>query len=104
MILVLSILSACTQQKLSFNEVDKVPKKVTEVIDPDVGLQVINRSGKIYYIIFQSQGGVEASLETVDTTALVKLEEVDSKDDEVRQYIYTLTIDQYHDTIDIKVN
>jgi hypothetical protein len=104
MFLVLATLSACTQQKLSFGEVDKVPKKVTEVIDPDAQLQVINRSGKIYYIVFHSQEEVEASLETVDTIALVKLDEMDSKDDEVRQYIYSLTTDQYHDTIDIKVN
>ena len=89
MFLVLATLSACTQQKLSFGEVDKVPKKVTEVIDPDAQLQVINRSGKIYYIVFHSQEEVEASLETVDTIALVKLDEMDSKDDEVRQYIYS---------------
>lgn len=104
MFLVLATLSACSQQKLSFSEVDKVPKKISEVIDSDAPLQVINRSGKVYYIVFHSQEEVEAKLETVDTTALVKLDEVDSKDDGVRQYVYSLTTDQYHDTIDIKVN
>ncbi|HJF31589.1 MAG TPA: peptidylprolyl isomerase [Sporosarcina psychrophila] len=97
-------LSACTQQKLSFDEVDNVPEKVTEAINHDEQLQVINRSGKIYYIVFQSQKDVEASLESVDRIALVKLDEVDSKDNDVRQYIYSLTMDQYHDTIEIKVN
>ena len=97
-------LSACTQQKLSFKEVDNVPKKVTEAINPDDNLQIINRSGKIYYIVFQSQEDVKASLETVDTTALIKLDEMDSKDNNARQYIYSLTMDQYHDTLDIHVN
>lgn len=104
MFLVLAALSACTPQKLSFGEVDKVPNKVTEVIDPDDQLQVINRSGKIYYIVFHSHKEVEANLETVDTTALIKLDEIDSQNDEIKQYIYFLTTDQYHDTIDIKVN
>ena len=97
-------LSACTQQKLSFDDVDNVPEKVTEAINHDEQLQVINRSGKIYYIVFQSQKDVEASLESVDRIALVKLDEVDSKDNDVRQYIYYLTMDQYRDTIEIKVN
>lgn len=97
-------LSACTQQKLSFKEVDNVPKKVTEAINPDENLQIINRSGKIYYIVFQSQEDVKASLESVDTTALIKLDEVDSKDNNASQYIYSLTMDPHHDTLDIKVN
>ncbi|MFC5603230.1 lipoprotein [Sporosarcina koreensis] len=97
-------LSACTQKNFSFAEVDNVPKKVKEAINPDERLQVINRSGKIYYIVFQSQEDVKASLETVDTTALVKLDEVDAKDNDVRQYVYSLTMDQEHDTIEIQVN
>lgn len=97
-------LSACAQKKLSFDEVDTVPKKVTEAINPDDQLQVINKNGKVYYIVFQSQEDVKASLESVDTTALIKLDAVDASDNELKQYIYTLTIDQSHDTIDIKVN
>lgn len=104
MFLVLATLSACSQQEISFSEVDKVPKEISEAIDSEAPLQVINRSGKVYYIVFHSQEEVEANLETVDTTALVKLDEVDSLDDGVRQYVYSLKTDQYHDTIDIKVN
>ena len=97
-------LSACTQKKLSFDEVDNVPKKVTKAINVDEQIQVINRSGKTYYIIFRSQEDVEASLETVDTTALIKLDEVNPKDNDVKQYVYSLTMDQHHDTIEIQVN
>lgn len=104
MFLLWAILSACTQQKLSFGEVDNVPKKVIEAINPVEDLQIINRSGKIYYIVFQSQKDVKASLETVDTAALIKLDEMDSKDNNARQYIYSLTMDQHHDTIEIQVN
>ncbi|WP_039044380.1 hypothetical protein [Sporosarcina sp. ZBG7A] len=102
----LAILSlpACTQKKLSFDEVDTVPKKVTEAINPDDQLQMINKNGKVSYIVFQSKQDVKASLESVDKTALIKLDEVDANDNELKQYIYTLTIDESHDTIEIKVN
>lgn len=103
-VLAILTLSACAQKKLSFDEVDNVPKKVTEAINPDDQLQVINKKGKVYYIVFQSQDDVKASLESVDMTALIKLDEVDASETELKQYIYILTIDQSHDTIDIKVN
>ncbi|MCM3757613.1 peptidylprolyl isomerase [Sporosarcina aquimarina] len=97
-------LSACAQKKLSFEEVDTVPKKVTEAINPDDRLQMINKNGKVSYIVFQSHEDVKSSLESVNKTALIKLDEVDASDNELKQYIYTLTIDESHDTIDIKVN
>lgn len=104
MFLILAIISGCSQQKLSFGEVDKVPKRISEAIDSDAPLQMINRSGKKYYIVFNSQDEVESELETIGTTALVKLDEVVSKIEGVKQYVYYLTTDEYHDTIDIKVN
>ncbi|WP_147300785.1 peptidylprolyl isomerase [Sporosarcina sp. BI001-red] len=97
-------LSACAQKKLSLDEVDTVPKKVTEAINPDDQLQMINKNGKVNYIVFQSREDVKASLESADKTALIKLDEMDASDNELKQYIYTLTIDQSHDTIEIKVN
>ncbi len=102
--LVILPLSACAQKKLSFDEVDAVPQKVTEAINPDDQLQVINKNSKVYYIVFRSQEDVKSSLESVNTTALIKLDEVDVSDNELKQYVYTLTMDQSHDTIDIKVN
>ncbi len=104
MFLILAIISGCSQQKLSFGEVDKVPKRISEAIDSDAPFQMINRSGKKYYIVFNSQDEVESELETIGTTALVKLDEVVSKIEGVKQYVYYLTTDEYHDTIDIKVN
>ncbi|WP_338657410.1 hypothetical protein V6B14_23355 (plasmid) [Sporosarcina psychrophila] len=97
-------LSACAQKKLSFEEVDTVPQKVKETINPDDQLQMINKNGKVSYIVFQSQKDVKASLESVDKTALIKLDEVDASDNKLKQYIYTLTTDESVDTIDIKVN
>ncbi|WOV83794.1 hypothetical protein PGH26_13060 [Sporosarcina jeotgali] len=97
-------LSACAQKKLSFEEVDTVPKKVREAINPDDQLQMINKNGKVSYFVFQSQEDVDASLESVDKTTLIKLDEKDASDNELKQYIYTLTTDDSVDTIDIKVN
>lgn len=97
-------LSACAQKKLSFEEVDTVPQKVKEAINPDDQLQMINKNGKVSYIVFQSQEDVKASLESVDKTALIKLDEVDASDNKLKQYIYKLTTDESVDTIDIQVN
>lgn len=97
-------LSACAQKKFSFEEVDSIPQKVKEAINPDDHLQMINKNGKVSYIIFQSQEDVKASLETVDKTALIKLDEMDASDNKPKQYIYALTTDESVDTIDIKVN
>ena len=97
-------LSACAQKKLSFDEADTVPKKVTEAINPDDQLQMINKNGKVSYIVFQSREDVNASLESVDKTALIKLDEAGASNNELKQYIYTLTTDDSVDTIDIKVN
>lgn len=102
--LALLSLSACAQKKLSFEEADTVPKKVTEAINPDDQLQMINKNGKVSYIVFQSKEDVNASLESVDKTALIKLDEAGASDNELKQYIYTLTTDDSVDTIDIKVN
>lgn len=102
--LVILSLSACAQKKLSFEEVDTVPQKVKEAINPDDQLQMINKNGKVSYIVFQSQEDVKASLESVDKTALIRLDEVDASDNKLKQYIYTLTIDEVVDKIDIQVN
>lgn len=65
---------------------------------------MINKNGKVSYIVFQSQEDVNASLESVDKTALIKLDEAGASDNELKQYIYRLTTDDSVDTIDIKVN
>ncbi len=98
------VLSACSHDKLSFEEIDTVPQKVKEAINPDDQLQMINKNGKVNYIVFQSREDVKASLESVETTALIKLDELSASNNELKQYIYTLTTDQSHDTIEIKVN
>jgi len=102
-VLTVLFLSACIQKELSFKKIDNIPKKVTEAIILNEQLQVIHSSNKIYYIVFESTEDVKASSETAGTTAIIKLDEV-STDSDVRKYVYTLTIDKYHNTIDIQVN
>lgn len=104
LLLVLALLSACAQQEASLVEVDTVPKEVNEAIDPEARLQVVNKSGEVYYIVFQSTEDVEVDLQMEDATALVKLDEVTTKSDERTLSIYSLTRGSDHDTIDIQVN
>lgn len=102
-ILTVLFLSACIQKELSFKKIDNIPKKVTEAIILNEQLQMIHSSNKIYYIVFESTKDVKASLDTAGPTAIIKLDEV-STDSDVRKYVYTLTMDKYHNTIDIQVN
>lgn len=102
-VLTVLFLSACIQKELSFKKIDNIPKKVTEAIILNEQLQMIHSSNKIYYIVFESTKDVKASLDTAGPTAIIKLDEV-STDSDVRKYVYTLTMDKYHNTIDIQVN
>ena len=99
---VLFVLPACGQKKLSLEEVEKAPKKVAEAVNPEDPLQIITKNGA-YYIVFQSSKDVSAKLESNGQTAVVQLNEADA-DSQESLHVYALTIDAEHDTLDIKVN
>ena len=98
------IVSACTSSKLSFSEIENIPSKIEEHIDPELTLQSINDGTKGQYIIFHSHGRIEASLDPQDTIVTIIFNEHNPQDNEKRLNVYYLTTDSVHDSIQVVVN
>ena len=100
------ILTACNSSELSITEIQNIPNKVQENINPDYQLQWINNIDKnASYIIFQSTDNVTADLEVVDNILNIKLDSTGQKNNELKMYVYKLNRgDAEFDTINVKVN
>ncbi len=101
---IILILSACNLSKLSFSEIENVPKKIEEHIDLDLKLQLINDDKKGSYIIFYSKGDIEANLDPQENIANIIFNELNSQDDDVKRNVYYLTTDSKHDSIKVILN
>ena len=97
---------SCNSSELSITEIQNIPNKVQENINPDYHLQWINNIDKnASYIIFQSIDDVTADLEVVDNILNIKLVSTDQKNNELKMYVYKLNRgDAEFDTITVKVN
>jgi len=98
------ILSACNSSKLSFSEIENVPQKIEEHIDSDLKLQLINDGTKGSYVIFHSNGEIEANLDPQDNIVNIIFNELNPQDEDIKRNVYYLTIDSKHDTINVLVN
>ncbi|MCY9550059.1 peptidylprolyl isomerase [Lysinibacillus xylanilyticus] len=98
------ILSACNPSKLSFSEIENVPQKIEEHIDSNLKLQSINDGTKGSYIIFHSNGEIEADLDPQDNIINIIINELNPQDKDIKRNVYYLTTDSKHDTINVLVN
>lgn len=98
------ILVACNSSELSISEIQNVPNKVQDKINSDHTLQLINDDENTYYIIFHSKGMVTTKLETKDDILIVKLDSTNKDNNELKQFVYKLTRDAEHKTIEVLVN
>lgn len=98
------ILAACNSSELSISKIQNVPNNVQEIINPDYTLQLINDGENMSYIVFYSKGTVTTDLETKDDTLIVKLDSINEDSNELKQFVYKLTLDPEHDTINVLVN
>jgi len=103
-IFTLLILSACLSSTLSFSEIEFVPENVEELINPDVTLQLIDEEAKGAYIIFHSNGDIEADLDAQGNIVTLIFNEADPQTKQIKRNVYYLTTDSSHDTINIQVN
>ena len=98
------ILAACNSSEVSISEIQSIPNKVQDVINDDYTLQLINDGKKNAYIIFQSSGTVTAELEVIENILNIKLDSANEENNELKQYVYKLTWDKKHNTIEVLVN
>ncbi|WP_229389618.1 peptidylprolyl isomerase [Lysinibacillus sphaericus] len=100
------IVAACYSKELSIIEIQSVPTKVTERINPNSTLQYIHDSEKRdAYIIFQSLETVIAQLEVRENILDIKLDSVSQENSELKQYVFKITRgDAKYDTVQVLVN
>jgi hypothetical protein len=101
---VVLILSACNSSTLSFSEIENVPQNIEEHIDSDLKLQIINDGAKGAYVIFHSNGEIEAGLDPQDNVVNILFNELNPHDENIKRNVYYLTTDSKHDTILVLVN
>ena len=99
------ILASCNSSELSISEIQNVPNKVQDEINSNYTLQLIFDGENKAYIIFHTKGTVTADLETKNNTLIVKLDNTDKDNNELKQFVYKLTWGATgHDTIEVLVN
>lgn len=99
-----AILSACQSSTLSFSEIENVPRQVEDSIDPNYVLQLINNGKKGSYIIFNTSGEIESSVEAQQDTVTIKLDVSDKQNDNSKSNVFLLTTEPEQDVLLVQVN
>jgi len=99
-----AILSACQSSTLSFSEIENVPRQVEDSIDPNYALQLINNGKKGSYIIFNTSGEIESSVEAQQDTVTIKLDVSDKQNDNSKSNVFLLTTEPEQDVLLVQVN
>lgn len=100
---VLVVVSGCQLSTEVFTEKNRIPEKVTEHLDDEATLQLVNEGSKGAYIIFRSEGNVEAETSVEDNEITIDFN-VTNKDDDLQEHVYYLKEDLTYDTIRVFVN
>lgn len=99
----LVVVSGCQLSTEVFTEKNTIPKKVTEHLDDEAKLQLVNEGSKGAYIIFRSEGNVEAE-SSVENSEITIDFNVTNKNDDLQEHVYYLKEDLAYDTIRVYVN
>lgn len=99
------VLSTCqfNQEKSSFESLNKVPVAVEEVIDSSNRLQSVTKKPGNYYIVFQSEKEVIATMAEEDKIVHIEFEEQKNNADDSYHYYY-LTVVGEDMTIKVSLN
>lgn len=107
MIMLFTLMVACTSGKVQFKEVNKVPDKLSQLIDGrDIydHVQMYNNDEAEHYIVVYSKGVVEGKMSQEDDRIIVDLNEVDADEAGHKQYIFYLKTNDDDHLIDVQLN
>lgn len=88
MLVTIVCLVGCQEQ--SAVELTKMPKKVAEVIQPDLTLQGISTTKGVSYVIYRTTGEVKMSFVEENDEQRVYLTETESDSKELKTYLYKI--------------
>lgn len=97
-------LAACGAPEVGIEQVKKIPNDVNEQIDFNAEIQLHNDGEHRYYVIFQSDFVVTATVEKQNDTVIVKFDESNEGEDEEQRQVYLLTTDEDVEVIEVFVN
>lgn len=89
---------------VSYNEPDKIPRKVEKLIEPEDTLQMIQKKEGHYYIIFHSNYDVNVNYVTGEDTIEIHLHEQVIAYHDRQMYVYELTVDNGPEIIEVYLN
>lgn len=101
LMVVVSILAACSSTVTNLEKVESVPKFVQDSIQPNVQLQLKEENKYSYYITLQSDGDADFNYDVKGDIVEIKF---DVSGSDAKQNVYHLTIDKDIETIDVYVN
>ena len=67
-------------------------------------IQLVQDGEDIAYIVVNTKGTVTASVESSDNTIYVNIEEGESQNEEIIQYVFKLTMDRGYEYMALKKN
>lgn len=101
----LMVLTACGPQEASIKELDKVPRKVEEHLDPNELLQVIQTSNKkSYFLVLRSDREVDAAIEVKNSKTNVKLNETGNAGSSNGWHVFKVKRSGREDTVEYFLN
>lgn len=101
------LLTACNSNHsstLSISEIEDVPDDVQSMIDSTNKLQLINKGDKTSYIVYQSNGEVDADIEKQEDLIHIKLKVTKDDNKVLVQHVFKITSDHKYHTIEASVN
>ncbi|MET3574475.1 hypothetical protein ACFFIY_13395 [Bhargavaea ullalensis] len=98
-------LTGCGMQVASIEELEKMPKKVEEYMDPNELLQVIQvGDSDSYYLVLRSDRAVDSAIEMKNSKANVKLNETGSAGSSSGWHVFKVKRSGGEDTVEYFLN
>lgn len=104
MLMLISVLTACSSTVTNLTEVKAVPKFVQDSVQPNVQLQLKEENENSYYITLQSEGDTDFYYNVKGNIVEIQFDISNSDTGTKQQNVYHLTTDKDIDTIEVYIN
>lgn len=104
MLMLISVLAACSSTVTNLTEVEDIPKFVQDSIQPNVQLQLKEENKNSYYITLQSEGDEDFHYNVKGNIVEIQFDVSNSDTGTKKQNVYHLTTDKDIDTIEVYIN
>lgn len=105
-VLVSLLLAACNSDVsiLSFSKIETVPEDLSAVIDSSETLQLIEESDNTVYLVYLAKGEIMTGVEEQEGGLKINLDTTSKENDEKQEHVYKMTLDDYHEVINVYIN